>query len=170
MKDFEIRKAYDSDIIAINKITNFAITNSNFNLNTTARTIKDTTEWFNAHHNNNYPVIVAVNKDYVIGWASLSNFRPFNGYNQTAEVSVYVRDKYYRKGIGQALLQALETEAFQRGMHMMVAVITANNKPSIELHKKNGFNLNGIFKEMAFKNNEYLDVVFMSKILDKTNI
>lgn len=165
MLNIEIRKAHENDIIEITEITNFAILNSNYNLNTTARTIQDITNWFLAHNNNNYPVIVALKNDYIVGWASLSKFRNFNGYNQTAEVSIYVRDKYYRMGIGKKLLTALESEASQRGFHVLTAVITANNIPSIELHKSHKFTVNGVFKEIAYKNNEYLDVVFMSKII-----
>lgn len=167
MNEFEIRKAQSSDIISINEITNFAITNSNYNLNTTSRTINDTISWFNSHQNNNYPVIVAVLNNYIVGWASLSRFRPFNGYNLTAEISIYVRNNYYRQGIGEKLLFILELEAKQRNFHSLVAVITSNNIPSICLHKKFGYSIKGRMEELAYKNNEFLDVVFMTKLLNK---
>lgn len=169
MLALKIKKASRSDIIAINEITNYAIINSDFNLNSQAKTIRETSVWFDSHRNLNYPVIVACIDDYVVGWASLSRFRDFSGYNQTAEVSVYVRKKYCRMGIGKALLKALESEAAERGFHCMVSVITATNRPSLRLHEKTGFSLAGTFKEVAFKNNEYLDVVFMTKIINKKN-
>lgn len=165
MKNYEITKAKPVDIIAINEITNYAIINSDYNLNTQTKTIKDTSDWFNYHINNGYPIITANIDGYVVGWASLSKFRQFNGYNKTAEISVYVRDGYYRMGIGENMLKVLEEEARERGFHSLIAVITATNQPSINLHKKLNFEQSGTFKEIAFKNNKFLDVVFMSKIL-----
>ena len=159
-----IRQAVREDVPEINGILNYAIMNTNYNLNTTQRSEKDAFEWFDSHTKDNYPIIVAERGGHVIGWASLSRFREYSGYNTTAEVSIYVSVNHRHKGVGTTLLTTLMTMAKGR-YHCLVAVVTDNNWASLALHTRCGFIANTTFREIGFKNNTYIDITFMTKIV-----
>lgn len=168
--NINIRNATIDDIPFINNILNYAILNTNYNLNTNPRPLELAKQWYNEHITEQYPIIVATVDNKVIGWASLSHFRFFSGYNSTAEVSVYVDTEYQSNGVGYKLLRYLEKIAIDLGYHCLIAVVTAHNTPSIRLHSNCGFITNCTFQEIAYKGNEYIDVTFMSKLLDDNNI
>lgn len=164
MHKIKIRKAELKDIKEINSILNFAILNTNYNLSTQPRSDADAEKWFSDHMQDNYPVIVAELDDKVIGWASLSRFRTNSGYNKTAEVSIYVSDNHRHKGVGTTLLNALIS--MSESFHCLIAVITENNWASLALHSKCGFMPNATFKELGYKNDKYIDVILMTKLLE----
>lgn len=159
-----IRKAEREDIPAINSILNYAIVNTNYNMNESPRSLQDACKWYEEHIAENYPVFVAEVDGNVAGWASLSHFRAYSGYDTTAEVSVYVSHNYRHRGLGTLLVTELERSA--KKFHMLIAVITDNNTASISLHSRCGFIPMCTFKEIAKKNNEYVDITFMTKIIN----
>src|SRR5687768_6104819 len=63
-----------------------------------------------------YPVLVAVEGDELIGWASLSQWSPRGAYRRTAEVSEYVDAGHRGHGVGTALLAALLERARDLGI------------------------------------------------------
>ena len=166
MDKISIRQAVREDMPAINGILNYATVNTNYNLNTKPRSEEKALEWFDAHKKDGYPVVVAEFGGKVIGWASLSRFREYSGYNTTAEVSVYVSVNHRHKGVGTTLLTTLMTMA-EGKYHCLVAVVTDNNWASLALHTRCGFTPNTTFHEIGFKNNVYIDITFMTKILDR---
>lgn len=165
MKNLIIRKAKREDIETINSIFNYAIENTNYNLKTQKRPLIEAYEWFDEHTAQDYPVIVAELGDKIIGWASLSRFREYEGYDCTAEVSVYISKEHRHKGIGIRLVSELERLASR--FHTLVAVVVDNNTASISLHSRCGFVPMCTFRELAYKNGEYVSVIFMSKRLNR---
>ncbi len=160
-----IRQAIKEDLPAINGILNYATMNTNYNLNTKPRSEHDALKWYEEHIRDGYPVVIAELRGQVIGWASLSRFREYTGYNTTAEISVYVSVNHRHKGVGTTLLTTLITMA--RGKyHCLVAVVTDNNWASLALHTRCGFIANTTFREIGYKNNTFIDITFMTKLLD----
>lgn len=164
MKQIKVRPATINDMPEINDILNNAILNTNYNLKEQARSMKDAEKWFSDHTKEGYPIIVAEIDDVVAGWASLSHFRDFSGYDSTAEVSVYVSNSHRHKGIGSLLLAELERIA---KFHMLIAVITDNNTASLTLHSRCGFAPMCTIHELGKKNGEYLSITFMTKKINK---
>ncbi|WP_250277447.1 GNAT family N-acetyltransferase [[Clostridium] colinum] len=160
-----IQKADEKHLKEINEITNYFIINTNFNFNFEPKTLEDTKKWYNEHIENNLPIIVCLIGQKVVGWASLSKFRDYRGYDKTVEVSLYVKNEYKKMGIGSLLLEKIEYEARERGFHSIVSAITGGNEASINLHKKFGYDIKGIFEQIGYKNNTFLDVIFLYKIL-----
>lgn len=159
------RNAEYTDMPKINDILNYAIKNTNYNLNTKPRSQENANIWFEEHKKEGYPVIVAEKDSKVIGFASLSHFRFSSGYDTTAEVSVYVENSLQKNGIGKELLNRLEALARVGNYRCLMAVITSDNIASIKLHQSCAFKTDCTLKEVALKNNSYIDVVFMSKLL-----
>ena len=94
MNQIKIRPATLNDVPEINDILNNAILNTTYNLKEQARPINEAEDWFKTHTEEGYPIIVAEIDNAVAGWASLSHFRDFSGYDSTAEVSVYVSSSH----------------------------------------------------------------------------
>lgn len=165
MNGLIIRKAEREDVDQINNIFNYAIENTNYNLRLTTRSLMEAYEWYNQHIDDDYPVLVAEIDGKVVGWASLSRFREYRGYDTTAEVSVYISVEHRHKGIGIRLVSELERLASR--FHMLLAVIVDNNTASLSLHSRCGFVPVCTFRELAYKNGEYISVIFMSKKIGK---
>lgn len=163
MKNIIIRKAKREDIKEINNIFNYAIENTNYNLRLSPRPDVEAYDWFDKHISEDYPILVAELNGKVIGWASLSHFREYRGYDTTAEVSVYISTEHRHKGIGIRLVTELERLADK--FHMLIAVIVDNNTASISLHSRCGFVPMCTIRELAYKNGEYVSVIFMAKKL-----
>ena len=161
MENTIIRYAKKEDVPKINEILNYSILHTNYNLNENKRPLLEAYKWFDEHLENNYPVLVSETNGIVSGFASLSKFRNFSGYDPTAELSIYVSNKHQRKGIGIKLIK--ELELISKNYHTLISVITSNNIASLSLHKKCGFKEIATFKELAQKNNTFVDITFMTK-------
>lgn len=161
MNSVKIRRAKKDDIPRINEILNYAIVNTNYNLSHKPRSLEEAYEWFDSHIADDYPIFVADVDGKVEGWASLSHFRKYQGYDITAEVSVYVSQNYRHRGYGSLLVTELERSA--KRFHTLIAVVTDNNTASISLHSRCGFVPMCTFRELGKKNGEYIDITFMTK-------
>lgn len=160
-----IRPAVAADIVPILDITNHAILHSTAIYDYDARTLAFQQTWFESRVKSGFPVFVAEVDSRVVGYGSYGMFRERQAYRTTAEHSVYVADGFSGRGIGGKLLVALIDHAKKSGIHTLVGGIDAANTDSIRFHEKYGFERTGLIREVAFKFDRWLDLVFMQKIL-----
>lgn len=78
---------------------------------------------------------------------------------------MYVHPAHRRKGIAKELLRKLINLAENNSVHTIIAGIDANNAISIDLHRQLGFVEIGRLKEVGFKFNSWLDLIFLQLIL-----
>jgi len=161
-----IRPATEADLPAILAIYNDAVVNTAAIWNDDIVDLDNRVAWFRTRTGQGFPVLVAVEGDRVLGYASYGDFRAFQGYRFTVENSIYVAGDARGKGAGSALLAALVDAARAQGKHMMVAGIEAGNDVSLRLHAKQGFVETARMPELGFKFGRYLDLVFLQKTLD----
>ena len=162
----QIRPATRVDLPGILEIYNDAVLNTTATYDYEPRTLEHRTQWFEDHQRDNYPIFVAVEESgRVVGWSALNPFHARMGYRFTSENSVYVAADMRGKGVGKLLLAPLIEGAKARGLHAIIAVIDADNEPSIRLHAAFGFEKVGHFKQTGFKFNRWLDVVYMEKLV-----
>ncbi|WP_353893994.1 N-acetyltransferase family protein [Proteinivorax hydrogeniformans] len=153
-----IRLATKEDVTAINRIYNQAVLTTVGTLDTEAKSIEKQIEWF-YEHDNTYPVFVAVNStDKVLGWLSLSKWSPKGGYRNTAELSMYVDENMQGQKIGSRLMEKAIKHGRLVNLHTILARIAGDNHTSIHLHKKHGFELIGVMKEVGFKFGRHVDI------------
>jgi L-amino acid N-acyltransferase YncA len=164
MINITIRKATQNDLDIINKIYNHYVINSTCTYQTEPESLAERKVWF-AHHNDDYPVMVAENERSVIGWGSLSRYRNRAAYKPTVENSIYISHENIGKGIGTLLLSELIRHARDRDFHSIIAQISGDQDASIGLHEKLGFAKVAHLKEVGFKFNTWLDVVFYQLLL-----
>lgn len=122
--------------------------------------------WLAEKQEGNWPVIVALKGNEVVGYGTFGPFRFKQGYRFTIEHSVYVTPGQKGKGIGKLLLTKLIVLAKEGGYHCMIGGIDASNTGSIEFHKKFGFVETGIIKEAGYKFGKWLDLQFMQLLLE----
>ncbi len=85
----------------------------------------------------------------VHGWAALSPTSSRPVYRGVAEVSVYVTPACTGRGIGGALLRALVDESERAGFWTLLAGIFPENRASIVLHERCGFQLLGVQRRIG---------------------
>lgn len=161
-----IRDAGLSDIAAITAIYNHAVLHTTAIWNDAPISLQNRIDWLQQRQAQGYPVLVAVNQaNDVLGYASFGEWRPFDGYKQTVEHSVYVREGQQGAGIGTALMQALMLRARQLDKHVMVAAVDADNIASIKLHLALGFQQVGLMPQVGRKFGRWLDLLWLQLIL-----
>jgi L-amino acid N-acyltransferase YncA len=102
----------------------------------------------------------------VQGYAYAGLFRTRTAYRYSAEDSVYVAPTAQGRGVGRALLRAVIEVCTAAGYCQMLALIgDSENAASIALHKSLGFAPVGVFRDVGFKMDRWLDVVMMQKTL-----
>lgn len=160
-----IRRAEAADAPAIADIYNEAILTTTATFDTEPKSVEDRAQWLKSHHER-YPVLVAVVKGKVVGWASLTRWSERRAYDETAETSFYVHSANRGRGIGRRLKAAIIEEARRQGFHSLIARIAEGSRESIHLNEQAGFVHVGTLKEVGRKFGRLLDVHIMQKILE----
>jgi L-amino acid N-acyltransferase len=161
----EIRPAERDDLEAMLVIYNDAIINTTAVYDYQPRASETQQQWFENKQAQRLPIFVAHDGVTIVGFGSFGPFRPWPAYQFTVENSLYVDSAYRRKGTGTALLASLVSAAQAAGYHAMVAGIDATNEASLALHRKAGFQPVAHFREVGWKFERWLDLVFMERIL-----
>lgn len=161
----QIRPATEADVPGILDIYNDAILHTTAIYNYVPHTLAMRLDWFNEKQEQGFPVLVAEVGGKVAGYSCLGHFRAFAAYKYTAESSVYVHTDHRGKGIARALMQPLIDAAKAMDLHAIVAGIDADNKISIKLHEQFGFTAVAHFKQVGYKFDKWLDLIFLQLLL-----
>jgi phosphinothricin acetyltransferase len=164
VNEVSLRPATGADLDAINAIYNHCVRHSTCTYQTESETAAERRAWFD-HHGPRHPVVVALMAGQIVGWGSLSAFRPRAAYRHTVENSVYVRDDVLRRGIGGVILKDLIRRAREIGYHSIIASIDGEQTASIAFHARHGFVEVGHLKQVGFKFDRWLDVFYMQLML-----
>ncbi len=159
-----IRLATAADLDAINDIYNYYVLHSTCTYQIALETTEGRSAWF-AAHDANYPITVAEGEGRVIGWGSLSPFRPRAAYRPTVEPSVYVHHDYHRRGVGRALLSDLIDRAKSLGFHSLIGGTDAEQTASLALQTSLGFVRVAHLRQAGYKFDRWLDVIYMQRML-----
>jgi phosphinothricin acetyltransferase len=127
---------------------------------------KDWRDWLEQHSSGRQVALAATAGDDLLGFAAYGPFRAKAGYRDTVEDSIYLRPEARGQGLGGRLLGQLADQAAQRGIHVMVAALAAENLASIRLHAKLGFAETGRLPQVGQKFGRWLDLVLMTRQLD----
>jgi L-amino acid N-acyltransferase YncA len=118
-----------------------------------------------------FPYLVAVHPaGGLLGFAYASWHRTRPAYRFVCEDSVYVSPIAVRRGVGRRLLDELVRRCTAMEFRLMVAVIgDSGNAPSIELHRRAGFEMAGVLPSIGWKNGRWVDTVLMARRLGAGN-
>ncbi len=162
-----IRPATKADLLTILEIYNDAIMHTTAVYSYEPHTLEMRLAWFETRAKDGFPVFVAEENGLVLGFSSYGAFRAWAAYEFTVEGSIYVHPKHRGRGIGKALIPPLLEHAKANGKHAFIAGIDATNTASIRLHQHFGFLEVGMFKEVGWKFDRWLDLLFFQLLLQK---
>jgi L-amino acid N-acyltransferase YncA len=163
--DLQIRDATRDDAAAIASIYNQGIEDRTATLETDLRSPEERAEWL-ASHGPRHPVLLAVDpRGVALGWGALNRFNARAVYDQVVDFSVYVAREARGRGVGDALLGALESRARAIGYHKMVLAAFPTNAPGMRLYERHGFVTVGVYREHGLLDGRWVDVVLMEKLL-----
>lgn len=97
------------------------------------------------------PWLVCEIEGEILGYAYASQHRQRAAYQWSVESSVYVGDKFRRKGVGIALYTSLFQLLQLQGFYNVYAGITLPNLASVTLHENLGFSQIGIYDLVGYK-------------------
>ena len=160
-----IRYATLTDIPQILAIYNHAVLTSTASYDIEPHTFAMRLAWFADKERNGQPVFVIEDEDGVAGFGTYGPFREKIGYRFTVEHSIYIAEGKRGMGMGKLLLQKLIDSATESGYHVMIAGIDSSNELSLKFHRSFGFEEVAHFREVGHKFGQWLDVIFLQKML-----
>ncbi len=159
-----IRDATPDDIAAIMEIWNHAVRETVATFSSEEKTHEGLAQLLAARQEH-YCFVVAEIEGRVTGFATYGPFRSGNGYRFTFENSVYLAAGAQGRGIGRALMEAVETHARGIGGHSMIAGVTASNAAAVAFHRALGYRTEALVPEAGYKFDCWHDLLLMQKFL-----
>ena len=161
--DMRIRDAVDSDLPAIIKIYNAAIASRMATAQLEPVTLKDRSDWLKQHSADRHPFWVLETDRRIAGWLTLKPFLPRCAYHGAEEVSVYVDEKFRRRGAARTLLEEAISRAPSLKIRAMIGLIFAHNEPSLKLFEQVGFEKWGLLPRIARLDQNERDLTIMGR-------
>ncbi len=160
----DVRLARLDDAEALLDIYNLEVTTSTVTFDILPRSLDEQRRWL-GERAGAHAVLVAERAGDIVGFASLSPWRPRPAYSTSVEDSVYVHRDHQGTGVGRLLLAELVEVGRARGFHAMFARIVGGHESSVRLHRSLGFEIVGTEREVGRKFGRWLDVVYMQLVL-----
>ena len=158
-----IRDALEADLPAIVHIFNDAIRSRVSTAQLEVVSVEERLPWLRQHSPESYPLWVAEIDREIAGWLSFHTFIPRQAYRSTAEIGVYVDEKFRRIGVGRALLEKAIVHSSSLGIKALVGCIFAHNHPSLALFAKLGFERWGFLPRIAQVDNVARDLIVVGR-------
>lgn len=98
-----------------------------------------------------YPWLVYEEEGEMLGYAYAAGHKERPAYRFSADVSIYLKDGFQKKGIGTALYTVLIDLVKRQGFYNAYAGITLPNDASVGLHRRMGFEPIAIYRRVGFK-------------------
>lgn len=157
----QIREAVQSDLEQITAIYNEVLTHTTAIYNDRPATVEERISWWRSRLAQGYPVLVAEDDGTIAGFATFGDFRAWPGYRYTVEGTVHIHSDARGKGVGTDLLKAILARAKMLGKHVMIAGVDSENTASLRFLERFGFERAGHLREVGYKFDRFLDLVFL---------
>ncbi len=96
--------------------------------------VEDRVIWFENFDANEYPIYIAELESRVVGYCTISPYRPGRrAMSSIAEISYFIDYTFHRNGIGTALMQHAISDCNRIGKKSLLAIILDINFPTIGL-------------------------------------
>ena len=163
--ELRIRDALESDLPVIIDIYNATVPTRMVTAELEPTTVEARLPWFREHSPDQHPFWVAETDCCVIGWLDFKKFLPRCAYRGTAEISVYVHEKFRRQGVARRLLEEAIAYAPSLGITAIVGLIFGHNQPSLKLFERLSFERWGLLPRIAQLDGNKRDLVIMGRHL-----
>jgi len=158
-----IRDALEADLPAIVEIYNEAIRGRISTAQLDEVSVEQRRPWFRQHSAASHPLWVAEIENEVAGWFSFHPFIKRAAYRASVEISVYVSEKFRRRGVGKVLLEKAIQHSPQLKLSALLGLIFEHNDPSLRLFERMGFERWGLLPRVARVDGVDRGVVIMGR-------
>ncbi len=160
-----IRHAQLKDAAVICAIWNPVIRDTLITFNPVVKTQKSVRELLKEKSVRKEPFFLATEQDQVLGFATYGQFRGGQGYRHTMEHTIILAPDARGKGIGRALMQAIEDHARFNGAYSMMAGVSGANPDGAAFHQRLGYIRIATLPQVGRKFDRWLDLILLQKIL-----
>ena len=144
--NFHTRFGELTDLPAIVDIYNQAIRTKEITGDLVEYEVEDRVNWFRKYNKDHYPIYVAERAGRVVGYCTLSPFRPGRqGMAGIAEISYFLDFSVHGEGIGSALITHAMADCERIGKKSLIAILLDINPRSTNILKKFNFTKWGHF-------------------------
>lgn len=161
----DIRPATPGDHAQILAIWNPIFRHTLVTFASVEKTAETLVEYIDTRRARGREFFVAVDGDEVLGFASYDQFRGGDGYVHSMEHTVILAEAARGRGIGRALMRAVEDHARAAGAHTMVAGISGSNPGAVPFHAAVGYEHCGRMPQSGRKFGQWHDLILMQKVL-----
>ncbi|CAN1513237.1 COG1247 Sortase and related acyltransferases [Paracoccaceae bacterium] len=161
-----IRPARASDAPALAALLNHWIENTAVTFNPVPKTETDILDMIAAKAAAGHGFLVAESPDgTLLGQASYGQFRAGKGYATCMEHSISLAPTAAGKGIGRALMTAIQDHARAIGAHQMIAGVSGENPQGRAFHERLGYRHIATVPQAGHKFGRFIDLVLLQKFL-----
>ncbi|PLL11448.1 GNAT family N-acetyltransferase [Tabrizicola sp. TH137] len=160
-----IRDATARDAAGIAAIWNPVIRDTSITFNSAEKTEADIAGLIADRQAAGHAFLLAEEAGRIAGFASYAQFRAGTGYGRTMEHTILLDPVAQGRGLGRALMRALEDHARAAGMTALIGGVSAENSAGRAFHARMGFAEVAILQRVGFKFGRTMDLVLMQKFL-----
>lgn len=160
-----VRPAVVADAGAIAEIWNAVIRDTLITFNPVEKTVDEVAALIAARSGPAGGTFVAGEAGGVLGFATYAQFRSGAGYARTVEHTILLVPGAWGRGLGRALMAAVEADAAAKGAHSIIAGVSGANPAGRAFHAALGFREVAVLPEVGWKWDRWLDLHLMQKRL-----
>ncbi len=109
------------------------------------------------------PRLVARVDGRIMGWAAVARVSDRAAYRGRVECSLYIAAAARGMGVGEALMEALATQADRAGIWTMEAIVFPDNTASVKMLEASGFRVVGTRERLARRDGRWRDVLLLER-------
>jgi RimJ/RimL family protein N-acetyltransferase len=113
----------------------------------------------------NSTILVAAHGDEIVGYVEAEG-GPYRRTRHSAYLVIGVRSAWHGRGLGGALLQAIERWARERGVRRLELTVRVDNKRAIRLYERAGYVTEGVRRASLLLGGDVVDELAMARLLD----
>lgn len=160
-----IREAGARDAAEVAAIWNKVIRDTAITFNSVEKTEAELVRLFIEKADQGHAFFVAEEDGAVLGFATYGQFRGGAGYARSMEHTIILGEAARGKGLGRALLSAVEDHARDGGAHSLIAGVSGENEAGIAFHTAMGYREAARVPEVGWKFERWMDLVLLQKLL-----
>jgi len=160
-----IRPVEARDAEAVAAIWNPVIRDTAITFNAVEKVPDDLVRLFIQKRDSDHAFLVAEEAGKVVGFATYGQFRAGVGYARAMEHTIILAPEAWGRGLGRALIGALEEHARARDAHSLIGGVSSENAEGIAFHAALGFAEVARVPEVGWKFDRWMDLVLMQKFL-----
>ena len=112
-----------------------------------------------------YYNLVAVSGEHVIGMLDVETFPHKPRRRHVGRIGISVSEPWQGKGVGTALMQAaIDLADNWLNLTRLELEVYSDNEPAIRLYERFGFEREGLMRQHAFRNGQYVDSLMMARL------